>query len=88
MKTTFPSRRQSTCGLEDYVRIVATFMGIFKFPRQFFRAIDVKFIHFAPAVFELGNIGGIQVKLLRHLHLAQTQAFSGRFEEFAFFQIS
>jgi len=50
--------------------------------------MDVELIDLTAAVFELGNIGGIQVKLLRHLHLAQTQAFSGRFEEFAFFQIS
>jgi len=50
--------------------------------------MDVELIDLTAAIFELGNIGGIQVKLLRHLHLAQTQAFSGGLQEFAFFQIS
>ena len=32
--------------------------------------------------------GSIEVQPLRHLHLAQTQAFSGSYQKFAFFKVS
>ena len=63
-------------------------VGIFKPARQLFRAIHIKFIDLAPAVFELGKVSGIQVQLLRHLHLAQTEAFSRGNQKFAFFKVS
>ena len=64
------------------------FVGILKLARQLIGAIHIKLIHLASAVFELGKIGGIQVQLLRHLHLAQPEAFSGADQKFAFFKIS
>ena len=64
------------------------FICIFKLTRQLLRALHVKFVHLAPAVFELGKIRGIQVQLRRHLHLAETKAFSRGHQKFAFVKIS
>ena len=65
----------------------AEFVRIFELARQLFGTANIKLIHFAPAVFELRKVRGIQVQLLRHLHLAETQPFSGGGQKFAFFNI-
>ncbi len=64
------------------------FAGILELVRQLFGTIHIKFTHLAPAILELGKISGIQVQLLRHLHLAQTKALSGTHQKFAFFKVS
>lgn len=63
-------------------------MSILKFPRQFFSAVHIEFIHLAPAVFELGKVRGIEIQFLRHGNLADGKSAAGSFQQFAFVKIS
>ena len=69
------------CGRFQFIRVL-------KFVRHLFGAIHIKLIDLATAVFELRKVRGIQVQLLRHLHLAEPKAFSGGNQKFAFFKVS
>lgn len=46
-------------------------MDSIKFAGQFFGAVEMPIIHFAPAIFELGEVIKIQVQLPHHLFAAQ-----------------
>ena len=81
-------RRGETHRFADRLGGGFEFVCIFKLARQFVGALHIKLIHLAPAIFELRKIRGIKVQLLRHLHLAETQALSGCNQKFAFIKIS
>jgi len=88
LQASLAGRRGLLEGFLDRLSGGSEFVCVFKFACQLVRALNVKLIHLPPAIFELRKIGGIKVQLLRHLHLAETQAFSGGNQKFAFIKIS